>query len=213
MRHALAVHGAPVIHPNTVLGEDATIGLYVELGLAPRGHRDGELTLVIGDRATIRSHSVVYAGSVIGRRFETGHGVLIRESNDIGDDVSVGSHSVIEHHVRIATGVRIHSNAFIPEFSVLETGAWVGPNVVFTNARYPLGTGVKEALRGPLVREGARIGANATLLPGVVIGRDALVGAGSVVVGDVPDGMVVVGNPARVIREVRDIEEYRMREG
>lgn len=196
-----------------MLGPGATIEPYVMLGLPPRGYLDGELALVIGDGAHIRSHSVLYAGSVIGRQFQTGHGVLIRESNEIGDDVSVGSHSVIEHHVRIADGVRIHSNAFIPEFSVLEAGSWVGPNVVFTNARYPLGVGVKEALRGPLVRERAKIGANATLLPGVVIGRDALVGAGSVVVEDVPDGKVVVGNPARVVRDIADIEDYRGREG
>lgn len=196
-----------------MLGPGATVEPYVVLGLPPRGHADGELALAIGERAHLRSHTVVYAGSVIGRRFQTGHGVLIRESNEIGDDVSVGSHSVIEHHVRIADGVRIHSNAFIPEFSVLEAGAWVGPNVVLTNARYPLGAGVKEALRGPLIRERAKIGANATLLPGVVIGRDALVGAGSVVVEDVPDGKVVVGNPARVVRDVADIEAYRMHEG
>ena len=170
-----------------------------------------ELELVIGDDAHIRSHTVIYAGNVIGRRLQTGHGVLIRESNQIGDDVSVGSHSIVEHHVRIGDHVRIHSNVFIPEFSVLEAGSWVGPNVVFTNAVYPQGAGVKDSLHGPILREGAKIGANATLLPGVVIGRDALVGAGAVVVADVPDGKVVVGNPARIVRDVREIEAYRMR--
>jgi acetyltransferase-like isoleucine patch superfamily enzyme len=207
----LAIRGAPIVHPNSVLGSGAIVEPYVVLGLPPRGRRDGELELVIGDDAHIRSHTVIYAGNVIGRRLQTGHGVLIRESNQIGDDVSVGSHSIVEHHVRIGDAVRIHSNVFIPEFSVLETGAWVGPNVVLTNAVYPLGAGVKEGLHGPILREGAKIGANATLLPGVVIGRDALVGAGAVVVADVPDGKVVVGNPARIVRDVREIEAYRMR--
>jgi acetyltransferase-like isoleucine patch superfamily enzyme len=200
-----------IIYPNTVVGLHAILEHYVILGVPPRGHRIGELALVIGDEAHIRSHTVIYAGNVIGRRFQSGHGVLVRESNEIGDGVSIGSHSVVEHHVRLADGVRIHSNAFIPEFSVLETGAWVGPNVVFTNAAYPLGARTKEELRGPLLREGAKVGANATLLPGVVIGRNALVGAGAVVVDDVPDGKIVVGNPATIIRDVSDVPAYGSR--
>lgn len=198
-----------MIHPNTRLGSGSTLGEYVVLGVAPRGHALGDLPLVIGEGASIRSHSVIYAGNVIGRRFQTGHGVLVRESNEIDDDVSIGSHSIVEHHVRIEAGVRIHSNAFIPEYTVLERGAWIGPNVVLTNASYPMSPRAKEQLRGATVRAGAKIGANATLLPGVVIGRDALVGAGTVVVADVPDGVVVVGNPGRVIREVKEIAAYR----
>jgi acetyltransferase-like isoleucine patch superfamily enzyme len=88
---------------------------------------------------------------------------------------------------------------------VLEEGCWIGPNVVFTNAKYPLSPGVKDSLAGPIIRKGAKIGANTTLLPGVVIGENALVGAGSVVVRDVPAGAVVVGNPARVIRQVSEL--------
>jgi acetyltransferase-like isoleucine patch superfamily enzyme len=94
---------------------------------------------------------------------------------------------------------------FIPEYSVLEEGCWIGPNVVFTNAKYPLSPGVKDNLAGPTIRKGAKIGANVTLLPGVVIGENALVGAGSVVVRDVPPGAVVAGNPARVIRQISEL--------
>jgi acetyltransferase-like isoleucine patch superfamily enzyme len=104
--------------------------------------------------------------------------------------------------------VRIHSNVFIPEFSMIDAGAWVGPNVVLTNAKYPRGRGVKDNLKGPRLMSGAKIGANATLLPGITIGRDAIVGAGSVVVRDVPDGKVVVGNPARVIKDAIDLSAY-----
>lgn len=206
-------HPEHFAYPNTVIAEGATIEPYVVLGVPPRGHGPGDLELRIGPDAHIRSHTVIYAGNVIGRRFQTGHGVLVREWNEIGDDVSIGSHSIVEHHVLIAEGVRIHSNAFIPEFTVLEKGVWVGPNAVFTNALYPQGKDVKEQLRGPHVMEGAKIGANATLLPGVVVGRRALVGAGSVVVRDVPDGKVVVGNPARVISDVHDLAAYAEPEG
>ena len=97
--------------------------------------------------------------------------------------------------------------------TILEAGAWLGPNVVLTNATYPRSRGVKESLHGPLIREGAKIGANATLLPGLTIGRDALVGAGAVVVADVPEGVVVAGNPAGILRRVDEIEAYRAREG
>jgi acetyltransferase-like isoleucine patch superfamily enzyme len=196
------------IHPNVVLGDGSAVGDFSIIGEPPQGLAPGELQTLIGPRAFIRSHTVIYAGNRIGANFQTGHGALLRESNEIGDDVSVGSHSIIEHHVRIADRVRIHSNAFVPEWSVLEEEAWVGPNVVFTNAPYPRSRDAKKNLKGPRLLAGAKVGANATLLPGVVIGRGALVGAGAVVVRDVPDGKVVVGNPAVVIKDISELSAY-----
>ncbi len=190
------------------LGADAQIGDYVIIGSPPRGKKPGELPTRIGARAVIRSHTVIYAGNVIGDDFQTGHGVLVREENRIGNNVSIGSHSIVEHHVVIGNNVRLHSNVFVPEFSVLEDDCWLGPNVVVTNARYPQSRKVKENLKGAIIKRGAKIGANATLLPGVTIGENALVGAGAVVVHDVPAGAVVVGNPARVVKRVEEIAEY-----
>ena len=160
---------------------------------------------MIGDGACIGSHTVIYEGNRIGKRLATGHHVLIREDNEIGDDVSVGSGSVVEHHVRIGCRVRLHSNVFVPEFSVLEDDCWLGPNVVLTNAKYPQSPRVKQSLRGPVIGSGAKIGANATILPGVRIGRNALVGAGAVVTSDVDAYAVVAGNPARVLKSVKDL--------
>lgn len=196
--------------PNVDLGAGHEISEWVIIGEPPRGVSPGDLATRIGTDAVIRSSTVIYAGNVIGDRFQTGHGVLIREENRIGNDVSIGSHSVVEHHVEIGDGARIHSNAFIPEFSVLESGCWIGPGVVLTNARYPRSRTVKEQLHGPVVRKNAKIGAGAILLPGVVVGEGALIGAGAVVVADVPAGAVVVGNPARVIRHVAEIESYQL---
>ncbi len=197
------------IYPNVHLGENSTVGDFAIIGEPPRGKEAGALETQIGDRATIRSHTVIYAGNHIGQNFQTGHGVLIREENEIGDDVSIGSHSMVEHHVVIGNGVRLHSNVFVPEFSVLEDECWLGPNVVVTNARYPRSRHVKEQLGGATIKRRAKIGANATLLPGVTIGENALVGAGAVVVADVPDNAVVVGNPARILKSITDIEEYQ----
>jgi len=201
-----------VIHPNVHLGKDHQIGEYVIIGVAPAGAKSGDLETNIGQRAIIRSHTIIYAGNRIGANFQTGHSVMIRELNEIGDDVSIGTHSTIEHHVNIGNRVRIHSNVFIPEYSIVEDDAWIGPNVVITNALYPKSSEAKSNLKGAHVLPGAKIGANSTLLPGVVIGRNSLVGAGAVVVRDVPDGKVVVGNPARVVKDVSELSAYAVQQ-
>lgn len=194
-----------IIRAGTRLGKDCIIEDFVIIGVPPRGYKDGELETVIGDGAHIRSHTVIYAGNKIGRNFATGNKVNIREFNLIGDNVSIGTLSVIEHHVEIGNGVRIHSQAFIPELTILEDECWIGPNVVITNSRYPKSPNSKDALEGVVVKRGAILGANATIMPGIVIGEDSLVGAGSVVTKDVSPKTVVVGNPARVINQIENL--------
>jgi len=187
------------------LGEGSVVEAYCLVGVPPRGKKEGELETLIGRDAHIRSHTVIYAGNVIGKNLQTGNKVNIRELNKIGDDVSIGTLSVVEHHVEIGNRVRIHSQVFIPEYSILEEDSWLGPNVVLTNARYPLSPDAKKNLIGPTIKKGAKIGANSTILPGVIIGENALVGAGSVVTKHVLPGAVVAGNPARVIKQISDL--------
>jgi acetyltransferase-like isoleucine patch superfamily enzyme len=193
------------VYAGVQLGQDTIVEDYCVLGIPPRGKREGELETSIGSGAQLRTHTVIYAGNRIGKNFQTGNKVNIRELNDIGDNVSVGTLSVIEHHVKIGNNVRIHSQVFVPEYSVLEDNAWLGPNVVLTNAKYPASPGAKENLKGPIIRKGAKIGANSTILPGVVIGENALVGAGSVVAKDVPANAVVAGNPAKIIKSISEL--------
>ena len=164
----------------------------------------------IGKNPIIREPTVIYHGNEIGDNFQTGHFVTIREDNKIGDDVSVGSHSNIEHHVIIEDNVRIHSSCFIPEYSVLKHDCWIGPNAVLTNAKYPRSINVKNELVGPTVGEYAKIGANSTILPGIKIGKHALIGAGSVIVEDVPDYAIIVGNPGKIIGDIRDNKKYEL---
>lgn len=192
-------------YKGVVMGSEAVVEDFCVIGVPPRGKEEGDLETIIGSGATIRSHTVIYAGNRIGDNFQTGNKVNIREQNEIGDNVSIGTLSVVEHHVKIGDGVRIHTQVFVPEYTTIEDGAWLGPNVVITNAKYPLSPGVKESIEGPTIRRGAIIGANATLLPGITIGEDAIVGAGSVVTRDVPDGAVVVGNPAKIIKHKEEL--------
>ncbi|MBX2989396.1 MAG: hypothetical protein KF802_16025 [Bdellovibrionaceae bacterium] len=188
-----------IIHPNVRLGKNVVIEDYCIIGaaLADGSHPE----TVIGDDARIRSHTVIYAGNKIGRGFQTGNKANIRENNRIGDRVSIGTLSIVEHHVTIEDGVRIHSAAFIPEHSVLKKNSWVGPHVVFTNAKVPLSPDAKNNLKGPTLEEGAIIGANSTLSPAVVIGAGTLVGSASNVTRDLPAGVVAYGHPARPAKE------------
>ena len=184
-----------IIYPNVKIGKGCVIEDFVIIGTPQKGSVPRELETVIGDNAIIRSHTVIYAGNKIGNSFQTGNKANIRELNEIGDDVSIGTLSVIEHHVKIGNGVRIHSQAFIPEYCVLEDRCWIGPNVVMTNAKYPNRPDTKHNLQGVTIGRNAVVGANVTVLSGIYIGDGALIGAGTVVTKDVPDGAVVYGNP------------------
>ena len=193
------------IAPGVSLGEGCDLEAPCIVGKAPRGCEPGERELRIGRDATVRPFTTLYAGSAIGERLQTGQGASIREDNVLGDDVSIGTNAVLEFGNRIGNRVRIHSGCFL-ELVTIEDDVFVGPNVVFTDDPHPMGCEhYAECKGGATVRRFAKIGANSTILPGVVIGENALVGAGSVVVHDVAEGTVVVGNPARVIGRVDDL--------
>ena len=185
------------------IGKNAKIGEYVLLGVKPRKPTN---KLIIGDNAIIRSHTVIYAGSKIGNNFQTGHAALIRENNVIGNNVSVGSHTVIERENVIEDGVRIHSHCFIPEFVIIKKKAWLGPRVTILNVLHPPCPKWEECAKSVVIEENVKIGGNVTILPRIKIGRNSLIGAGAVVTKDVPSNSVAVGNPARVIKNIKDLK-------
>ncbi len=152
----------------------------------------------------IRSGTLIYKDSIIGKRFITGHNAIIRENNTIGNDVIVGTNSYLGPGNIIGNNVRIHTNCFL-EGVVLEDNVIISPHVVFTNDPYPPCKICAERVRGARVGKNTVIGANATILPGIKIGENVLVGAGSVVTKNITDAVVVVGNPARILKKRSEI--------
>ncbi len=193
------------IYKNVTIGKGTILEEPVILGKPPRGREEGELSLVIGDNCIIRPFTTIYSGTTVGNHFQTGQGVSIREDNIIGDNVSIGTNSVLEFGNRIANNVRIHTDCFL-EWVTIEDDVFIGPHVVFTDDPHPMKCPkFKECVGGATVKRLAKIGANATILPGVTIGENAFVGAGSVVVSDVPQNTVVVGNPARALKRINEL--------
>jgi len=170
------------------------------------GRKIADLTLSIGPHAIIRSFSVIYAGSRIGAHLETGHGAVIREENRIGDDFSIWNNSTVDYGCVIGSRVRVHTGVYIAQFTVIEDDVFLAPGVMIANDRHPI---CRDCMRGPTIKRAARVGINATLLPEIVVGEAALVGAGAVVTRDVPARAVVVGNPARVVGTVDQLTHSR----
>ena len=191
------------------IGPDADIDDSVLLGY--RSSRPTTVPLVIGARARIRSGTVVYAGTVVGDGLQTGHNVVIREDSYLGHDVSVWSNTVIDYGCVIGNRVKIHSNCYVAQFTELEDDVFLAPGVAIANDLYPGNQDSAEAMAGPLIRAGAQIGVNVTILPYVTIGERAIIGAGSVVTRDVPPEVVAHGNPARPSRKVSELGDVAIR--
>ena len=162
--------------------------------------------LVIGDEARVRSGSVIYAGSTIGNRLETGHNVVLREENEIGNRFSIWNNSVIDYGCRIGDGVKVHCNIYVPQYTVIEDDVFMAPGVTIANDIHPGCPESGECMRGPVLKKGCRLGVNVVVLPYVTIGEGSLIGAGSVVTKDLPPGILAYGNPARVRAKLSELK-------
>jgi acetyltransferase-like isoleucine patch superfamily enzyme len=198
-----------VISPDLQIGEGLVADNTVVLGYVPS--RSAHSTLVLGAGARLRSGTVIYAGSNIGSRLETGHHVVLREGNQLGNDVSIWSNTVVDYGCVIGDRVKIHSNCYLAQFTELEDDVFLAPGVTLANDLFPGRPGSADAMAGPLIQVGAQIGVNSTVLPYVTIGAGAIIGAGSVVTKDIPAGAVAYGNPALVSRRVVDLGDVASR--
>ena len=207
------IHASAIVYPGTVLGEsvkvleNAVVGKQPTLSPRSTAKREPLPPTVIGANTVISTGAIVFAGSTIGERVILGDQSCVRERVTIGDDVVVGRGSLVENDTTIGAMTKIQADAYITAYSTLEEHVFIAPCVVTTNDNW-MGRTEKRFgnIKGPTIRRGARIGGGAILCPAVEIGEDAFVGAGAVVTKDVPARVVVVGSPARVLRDVPEDE-------
>jgi len=202
-----------IVYPGTVIGEGCKILDYAVVGkqpaLSPRSTaaREELPPLELGPGTIVSTGAVVFAGTTIGARGIVGDQACVRERCAIGDDVVIGRGSLVENDTSVGARTTIQANAYVTAYSTLEEDVFIAPCVITTNDNFMGRTEKRHALRrGPTVRRGARVGGGAVLLPGIEVGEEAFVGAAALVLEDVPARAVVVGNPARQIREVPDEE-------
>ena len=202
-----------IVLPGTVIGEGCKILDYAVVGkqptLSPRStaKREDLPPLELGAGTVVSTGAVVFAGTTVGERVIVGDQSCIRERCTIGDDVVLGRGSFVENDTSVGALTKIQAHAYITAYSLLEDNVFIAPCVITTNDNFMGRTEKRhELMRGPTIRRGARVGGGAVLCPGIEVGEEAFVGAGAVVTKDVPPRTVVVGNPARVLREVPEDE-------
>ena len=198
-----------IVYPGTVLGDGCRVLDYAVVGkqptLGPRSTAKQEdlPPLELGPGTIVSTGAIVFAGSRIGARVIVGDQACVRERCEIGDDVVIGRGTLVENDTTVGTLTKIQADAYITAYSMLEDHVFIAPRVITTNDNFMGRTEKRHSLRkGPTIRRGARVGAGAVLCPAVEIGEESFVGAGAVVVKDVPPRVVVVGNPARALRDV-----------
>ena len=202
-----------IVFPGTVIGEGCKILDYAVVGkqptLSPRStaKREELPPLELGAGTIVSTGAVVFAGTTLGERAIVGDQACVRERCTIGDDVVIGRGSLVENDTSVGALTKIQAHAYITAYSLLEDNVFIAPCVVTTNDNFMGRTEKRHDLvKGPTIRRGARIGGGAVLLPGIEVGEEAFVGAGAVVLKDVPARALVVGSPARQIREVPEDE-------
>jgi acetyltransferase-like isoleucine patch superfamily enzyme len=207
------VHPTAIVYEGTVLGagvkvlEHAVVGKQPSLSPRSTASREPLGAAEIGAGTIVSTGAVVFAGTWIGERVVIGDQACVRERVTIGDDVVVGRGSLIENDTTVGALTKIQAHAYITAYSTLEDEVFIAPCVVTTNDNFMGRTERRhELVKGPTIRRRARVGGGAVLCPGIEVGEDAFIGAGAVVVRDVPPRTVVVGNPARELRAVPEDE-------
>ncbi len=202
-----------IVYPGTVVGEGCKILDYAVVGkqptLSPRStaKREELPPLELGAGTIVSTGAVVFAGTTVGERVIVGDQACVRERCTIGDGVVIGRGSLVENDTSVGALTKIQAHAYITAYSLLEENVFIAPCVITTNDNFMGRTEQRhELVKGPTIRRGARVGGGCVLLPGIEIGEEAFVGAGAVVLRDVAPRAVVVGSPARQIREVPDEE-------
>ena len=202
---SVVLGGNVVVHAGTTLGEGvrvhdgAVIGKPLSLGSRSTASREGPPPVVVGDAAIIGAGAVLVAGASVGEGAMVGDQAHVRERSVLGRLSVLGRGASMENDALVGAGARIQSGCYITAFCEVEDDVFMAPGVKTLNDPTAGRRAPGEKLRGPRLRRGCRIGGGAVLLPGVVVGEEAFVGAGAVVTRDVPERTLVMGVPARAV--------------
>lgn len=201
-----------VIHDDVRIGDRVRIDDHTVIGKLPMAAANSAVTkehqlppAEIGSGCIIGTQVVVYRGCKLGENVLVADLASVRENVTVGDFTIVGRGVAIENYCTIGRRVKLETNAYITAYSTLEDRVFVAPGVVTSNDNFVGRTEERfKHFKGVTVKKGGRLGANATILPGITIFEDALVAAGSVVTKDVPAGKIYAGAPAKYFRDVPD---------
>ena len=188
-------------------GKDCQIQANCIVGLK---YKDDCEPVKLGNDTLIRAGTIIYADVQVGENFQTGHHVMIREKTKIGNHVVIGTNTVIDGNVTIGDFVKIESNCYIPTHVTIGNRVFFGPNVILTNDRYPLKLRDQYVPEGPVIEDYVTLGANVTVCPGVRIGENSFVVAGTVVTKDVPPNSLVKGVPGVIEPLPEKLQERNM---
>jgi len=206
--HHVVIHSGTVIGAGTVIGDGSVLGRSPLPAATSTVKAQQELNpLVIGKNCIIGTGVVVYRGTRIGDSCFLGDNSSVRENCKLGKAVLVGQRVVVENGVEIGDYTKIQTGAYITAATKIEERVFVAPMVTTTNDNY-MGRTEKRFVsrRGPILKKGCRVGGGVTLLPGVTIGEEAFIAAGSIVTKDAPPYQLLMGAPARVKRPVPEEE-------
>jgi acetyltransferase-like isoleucine patch superfamily enzyme len=207
-----------VVHPGTVIGDGCEVQDGAVLGKPPKlarhstAPRGGGEPLVIEAGAVVCCRAIVLAGARIGAGAIIGDQAFVRERSRVGAGSVIGRGSAVDNDVVVGDRVRVQTDVYLTAYSIVEDDVFVGPGACTTNDSTMSRHDRDFRLRGAILRRACRIGGAAVLTPGVEIGEEAFVAAGAVVTRDVPPRGVVMGVPARLVREVPDedlLERWR----